>query len=58
MRKSTVVIFNQLNIKNSKNDKDNLKKNITKKIIWENTTAINDVLRKKTKLSTGSVWKK
>jgi len=31
MRKSTVIIFNQLNIKNNKNDKDNLKKNITKK---------------------------
>jgi len=46
MRKSTVVIFNQLNIKSNKNDKDNLKKNI-KKIIWENTVAINDVLRKK-----------
>jgi len=26
MRKSTVVIFNQLNIKSNKNDKDNLKK--------------------------------
>jgi hypothetical protein len=58
MRKSTVVIFNQLNIKSNKNDKDNLKKNI-KKIIKENTVAINDVLRKKkAKLSTGSVLKK
>jgi len=27
MKKSTIVIFNQLNIKNNKNDKDNLKKN-------------------------------
>jgi len=26
MRKSTVVIFNQLNIKSNKNDRDNLKK--------------------------------
>ena len=28
MRKSTIVIFNELNIKNNKNDKDNLKKTI------------------------------
>jgi len=46
MRKSIVVIFNQLNIKSNKNDKDNLKKQ-HKKIIRENTVAINDVLRKK-----------
>ena len=46
MKKSTVVIFNQLNIKNNKNDKDSLKKNIRKKSIWENTVAINDVLKK------------
>jgi hypothetical protein len=31
MRKSTVVIVNQLNIKNNKIDKDNFKKIITKK---------------------------
>ena len=48
MRKYIVVNFNQLNIKNNKNDKDNFKKkNTTKKIIWENIVAINDVLRKK-----------
>jgi len=46
MRKSTIVIFNQLNIKSNKNDKDNLKKNI-KKITRENTLAINDILWKK-----------
>ena len=52
MRKFTVVIFNQLNIKNNKNDKDNFKKkNITKKIICENTVVINDVLREKKKLN-------
>jgi len=31
MRKSTVVIFNQLNIKNNKIDKDNFEKNYNKK---------------------------
>jgi hypothetical protein len=31
MRKSTVVILNQLNIKNNKIDKDNFKKNHNKK---------------------------
>ena len=31
MRKSTVVIFNQLNIKNNKINKDNFKKNHNKK---------------------------
>jgi hypothetical protein len=31
MRKSTVVIFNQLNIKNNKIDKQNFKKNYIKK---------------------------
>jgi hypothetical protein len=45
MKKSIVVIFNQLNIKTNKNDKDNLKKN--KKIIWKNIVVINNVLRKK-----------
>jgi hypothetical protein len=48
MRKSTIVIFNQLNIKNNKIDKDNFKKNYNKKIIWGNTLAINVVLKKKT----------
>jgi len=44
-----VVIFNQLNIKNNKIDKDNFEKtNITKKIMWGNTLAINGVLKKKT----------
>jgi len=33
MRKSTVVIFNQLNIKNNKTDKDNFEKNHNKKIM-------------------------
>jgi len=36
MRKSTVVIFNQLNIKNNKIDKDNFKKNHKKKSCREN----------------------
>jgi hypothetical protein len=31
MRKSTVIILNQLNIKNNKIDKDNFKKNHNKK---------------------------
>jgi hypothetical protein len=36
MRKSTVVILNQLNIKNNKIDKDNFEKIITKKNhVWE-----------------------
>jgi hypothetical protein len=48
MRKFTVVILNQLNIKNNKIDKDNLKKN-HKKIMWSNIVAIHSVL-KKTKL--------
>jgi hypothetical protein len=49
MRKSTIVILHQLNIKNNKIDKDNfLKKIITKKIMWRNTVAINGVLKKKT----------
>jgi hypothetical protein len=48
MRKPIVVIFNQLNIKNNKIDKDNFEKtNITKKIMWRNTLAINGVLKKK-----------
>jgi len=48
MRKFTVVIFNQLNIKNNKIDKDNFKKYHNKKIIWGNIVAINGVLKKKT----------
>jgi len=49
MRKSTVIILNQLNIKNNKIDKDNFKKNHNKKnIIWGNTIAIHGVLKKKT----------
>jgi hypothetical protein len=47
MRKFTVVIFNQLNIKNNKIDKDDFKKIITKKIMWGKIIAINSVLKKK-----------
>jgi len=47
MRKSTVVLFNQLNTKNNKIDKDNFKKNHNKKIMWGNIEAINNVLKKK-----------
>jgi hypothetical protein len=46
MRKNTVVILNQLNIKNNKIDKDNFKK-YHKKIMWENIIAIHSVLKKK-----------
>jgi len=58
MRKSTVVILNQLNIKNNKIDKNNFKKNHNKKIMWENTVAIHSVLKKKNygaKFSTSSI---
>ena len=59
MRTSTVIIFNQLNIKNNKIDKDNFKKNYNKKkIMWGNTLAINGVFKKKNykaKFSTSSV---
>jgi hypothetical protein len=49
MRKSIVIIFNQLNIKNNKIDKDNFEKNYNKKnFMWGNTLAINGVLKKKT----------
>jgi len=48
MRKSTVVILNQLNIKNNKIDKDNFEKIITKKIMYGNIVAIHSVLKKKT----------
>jgi hypothetical protein len=37
MRKSTVVILNQFNIKNNKIDKDNLKKNHNKKKLYGET---------------------
>ena len=47
MRKSKVVILNQLNIKNNKINKDNFKKN-HKKFMWGNTIAIHSVLKKKT----------
>jgi hypothetical protein len=47
MRKYTVVIINQLNIKNNKIDKDNFKNN-NKKITWKKTAAIHSVLKKKT----------
>ena len=48
MRKYTVVIINQLNIKNNKIDKDNFKNNNNKKITWKKTAAIHSVLKKKT----------
>jgi len=44
MRKSTVAILNQLNIKNNKSIKIILKK-IIKKIMWGNTVAIHSVLK-------------
>jgi hypothetical protein len=47
MRKSTIVILNQLNIKNNKSIKIILKKIITKQIMWGNTVAIHNVLKKK-----------
>jgi len=43
MRKSKVVIFNQVNIKNNKIDKDNFEKNYNKKIMWGKIIAINGV---------------
>jgi hypothetical protein len=49
MRKFIVIIFNQLNIKNNKIDKDNFEKNYNKKnFMWGNTLAINGVLKKNT----------
>ena len=48
MRKFTVVILNQFNIKNNKIDKDNFEKNNNKKIICGNTVAIHNVLKKTT----------
>jgi hypothetical protein len=57
MRKSPVVIFNQLNIKNNKIDKDNFEKNHNKKNhVGKNCS--NCVLKKKNykaKFSTSSV---
>jgi hypothetical protein len=47
MRKFTIVILNQFNIKNNKIDKDNFEKNY-KKIMWGNIVAIHNVLKKKT----------
>jgi arginine decarboxylase-like protein len=58
MRKHTVIILNQLNIKNNKINKDNLKKKTYKKIMWRNIVAIHSVLKKKnyeTKFSTSSI---
>jgi len=46
MRKSTVIILNQLNIKNNKIDKDNLKNHNKKKIMWGHIVAIYSVLKK------------
>jgi hypothetical protein len=46
MRKFTIVILNQLNIKIIKSIKIILKK-IIKKIIWGNTIAIHSILKKK-----------
>jgi len=43
MRKSKVVILNQLNIKNNKINKDNFEKNHKKKIKQGNTVAIYSV---------------
>jgi hypothetical protein len=56
MRKSTVVIFNQVNIKNNKIDKDNFEKNHNKNIMWGKIIAINGDLKKnyKAKFSTSS----
>ena len=49
MRKYTVLILNQLNIKNNKIDKYNIEKNHKKnKIMWGNTVTIHNVLKKKT----------
>ena len=43
MRKSTVVILNELNIKNNKIDKDNFEKNHNKKNHVGDTVAIHNV---------------
>jgi hypothetical protein len=51
MRKYTVVILNQLNIKKIKLTKTILKKIITKKTMWGMTVAIHIVYKKNTKLN-------
>jgi hypothetical protein len=48
MKKSAIVILNQLNIKNNKINKYNLKKIIIKKIIWGEHCSNYSVLKKKT----------
>jgi hypothetical protein len=48
MKKSTIVILSQFNIKNNKIDKDNFEKNHNKKNHAGNTVAIHEVLKKKT----------
>jgi hypothetical protein len=61
MRKSTVVILNELNIKNNKIDKDNFEKNHNKKNHVGDTVAIHNVFFKKNyeaKFSTSSICKK
>jgi len=50
MKKYTIVILNQLNIKKIKLTKIILKK-IYKKNMWGMTVAINNVLKKNTKLN-------
>jgi len=60
MRKSTVVILNQLNIKNNKIDKDNLEKNHNEKNhMWEHCSNPHYFKEKnyKTKFSTNSMKK-
>jgi hypothetical protein len=60
MKKYTVIILNQLNIKNNKINKDNFKKNHNKKNYMRNTVAIHSVLKKKnykTKFSTNLIFK-
>jgi hypothetical protein len=48
MRNFKVVIFNQLNIRNNKIDKNNFEKyHNKKKIMWGNTVTIYNVLEKK-----------
>jgi len=61
VRKYTVVILNQLNIKKIKLTKTILKKIITKKICGGMTVAIHSVLKKKkykAKFSTSLILKK
>jgi len=48
VRKSTVVILNQFNIKNNKINKDNFEKNHNKKNHAGNTVTIHRILKKKT----------